>query len=353
MSRTFKYFPLRVKSKVAVDEAVGDPGHTVEADSDKSSEAPDSEDDSTTHRESQLSRSVWDSALIDFIFIVDRHKSHKGQICLMAATSLILYVTNIILQLSCAFLFLFYDESPVLKTLQRLPGGPVALRTVTDRLNAAADHNATLAGTADYQMDADVAYVVLDLCKKEGVTRFVWFYFIMMVVWFARVVGDISQSVARTLHIMSVSDRVHPGLEMVARGKVRRLSWHLKIMLILLVQVPKLIVAVALSCAGSFILLVQRDTIHVLTRALVLQLVMTFDDLLIDTLGTTRMLRRLSDLRIRHRKVSPAWWLDWGGGVFTCGFVFGMAFMTFWTGAQGMTFFRLACLRHLPEEEDA
>jgi len=292
----------------------------------------------------KLKADVWCATIVEIVFLGEIHHTAVApwRVFVTVLSTILLYITNMVLQLAVTYLFVTEFAIPSLEKFNDLPHH-LDIAKATNVLDVCAHHHMPLEGNATFQLPSSAASVVLDLCAEQQAARVLWIYFLMLFLWYAKIGREVVASVHRALQIWNIPERANDDEYMLVKGKLTSLTLKLRIAILLFVIVPKISIAVVLCYAGSIILLVQTDILHIVTKALVLQLIMTFDEVLIATLATTRLESLLHHSSLHYQNYAHVMWENWAGGLFKYTVVAVGAYVYFIYGASGLTAFRSAC----------
>jgi len=254
-----------------------------------------------------------------------------------------MYIANLVLQTGIVYAFVVRYVTPEEEKYE-LPGFDIEL--AVHCMSYAYEHGLPLVGNATDQLTQEFADDVHKKCELQEVGEFSFIYVFMLFLWYATIIREAAASLFRAHQVGTVVERLEKDTAVVESNDIVALSTWMKVVLIVLVPVPKFLIAIAVGWYGSTLLMVQVDVLHIVTKALCLQLIMNVDEVLFKTLAPNVALDRVQNMKLkRHVHTTYHQWDLWLSSVVKSVFALGMALLFYFYGVPHLTSFRNECNR--------
>lgn len=195
---------------------------------------------------------------------------------------------------------------------------------------------------------------IVEKCSHQAHVRFHWFYYIMIFVWISAILYEFICAAALMSDIFHVADREDPsqslfgGKDPKQRTSIVRLAPLLRLVVIILVPCMRMGVCIAIGYSGAKFLMLQKNELMLVLKALCMQFVVQIDDVFLTGMSTKLAKARLKQTTIRTKRdvLKDTALKDGGGGWALLFLAFSALFIMTYLIFGNLMYFRKWCVEY-------
>mmetsp|Transcript_65950 Transcript_65950/g.116811 ORF Transcript_65950/g.116811 Transcript_65950/m.116811 type:complete len:347 (-) Transcript_65950:77-1117(-) len=301
-------------------------------------------------KEMDLPKDVWTQALLGVLLFQDKHDTPLT--CderLWFMMSLVLYFTNMVLQIGIITMILVYVVDP----MEAETKPPIFdMNAAAELLNDPRLQGHPLEGSQSYQLASEKAELVLSKCKSLDVPGLFRSQLGMLFLWNARIVKELAAIIHIGHHLRHCERRTSAEQQLLEDSALVRVDSYVLCLSHILVQLPKWAIGLLLWFIGSELIIFGTAPFKVVLKGLALQFLVSIDELLYEAFAGPETLQRLAKFRVRYQRAESPKWDSWGSTVFKFCLAVGVTAFTMFVQFGDLPNFRSACNTyeaHAPE----
>eukprot|EP00441_Pelagodinium_beii_P023443 CAMPEP_0197657688 /NCGR_PEP_ID=MMETSP1338-20131121/44783_1 /TAXON_ID=43686 ORGANISM="Pelagodinium beii, Strain RCC1491" /NCGR_SAMPLE_ID=MMETSP1338 /ASSEMBLY_ACC=CAM_ASM_000754 /LENGTH=334 /DNA_ID=CAMNT_0043234119 /DNA_START=33 /DNA_END=1037 /DNA_ORIENTATION=+ len=290
--------------------------------------------------ETTFQKDAWTQAFLGLLLYHDRNELTCDERNWFFA-SMLLYVTNFILQIGLIMMILQYVVDPMESATQP----PIFdMKAAAELLQDPRLQGQRLEGSESYQVSSEKAELVVRKCESLDVAGLFRSQLFMLFLWNTRIVKEVGDSMHTWVHLRSCERRRSLDQPLVEGSTLVRVDSQVLWMSSLLVQIPMLTINVLLWSIGSKLIVFGIAPFTVVLKGLALQFLVTIDELLFDAFASPKAQELLGKFKVRYH-LAAAWpkWNHWGSTVFKFSVAVGVTAFTIFVQFADLPNFRSAC----------